>query len=157
MATKDTAIFGIVERIGEHYKKNIDNRFVRDSLTRLTLERGDRDHINTITELPDYIRIQGFDYYDLYEKILALARLVRQIHREVLPNISRASRKIGGSQEEVLRSMAFSTYGVNVAVLADLIAELYVKTVEIDKRDNSADPVHYHIPELKNLSQMLAN
>ena len=147
----------IVERIGEHYRNNIDNRFVRDSLVRLTLDRGDRDQINTLTELPEYIRLQGFEYYDLFEKILALARFVKQVQSEVLPTISSSSRKISGSQEEILRGMALSTYGSNVSILADLINELYIKSVEFDKRDNPGDPVYKHIPELQNIGDLLIN
>ena len=155
MPIKESDIFAIIERIGEHYRKNIDNRFVRNSLVRLPLEPGDRDHINTITELPEYIRLQGFEYYDLYEKILALARFVKQVQSDVLPSIASTSRKMSGSQEEILKGMALSTYGSNVSILADLINELYIKTVDFDKRDNAADPVYTHIPELQNLGNLL--
>lgn len=157
MPIKETDIFSIIERIGTHYRNNIDNRFVRDSLVRLPLERGDWDHINTVTELPEYLRHQGFEYYDLYEKILALARFVKQVQREVLPTISSSSRSVSGSQEEILRSMALSTYGSNINILADMINELYIKTVEFDKRDNAADPAYKHITELQNIGNLLIN
>lgn len=157
MPVKETALFTLVEKIGDHYRKNIDNRFVRDSLTRLMLDRTDRDHIGTITELPEYIRLQGLEYYDLYEKILALARFVKQVQSEVLPTISSSSRKISGTQEEILRGMALSTYSSNVGILADLINELYIKTVEFDKRDSPRDPVYKHIPELQNIGNLLIN
>jgi hypothetical protein len=156
MPVKDPALISIVHKIGEHYRNNIDSRFVRDSITRLRLDRGDWDHINVITELPEYIRLQGFEYYDLYEKILAIARLVKQIQTEILPNLS-FSRTSRGNQEEILRSMALSNYGSNVSILADLINELYIKTVDLDKQDNGLDPVHTHIPELQNLGNMLIN
>ena len=155
MPLKESDIIAIIEKIGEHYRKNIDNRFVRDSLVRLSLERGDRDHINTIAELPEYIRLQGFEYFDLYEKILAFARFVKQVQSEVLPAISSSSRTISGSQEEILKGMALSTYGSNVSILADMINELYVKTVEFDKRDNGEDPVYKHIGELQNIGNLL--
>lgn len=157
MPVKESMLFSIIEKIGDHYRKNIDNRFVRDSLARLMLERGDRDHINTITELPEYIRLQGFEYYDLYEKILALARFVKRVQQEVIPSVSGAARKKGGTQEETLRSMAFSTYASNMNILADLVNELYIKTIEFDKRDNSKNPVYKHIPELMNLGNLLVN
>lgn len=157
MPAKEPAIFTVVEKIGEHYRKNIDNRFVRDSLARLMLDRTDRDHINTITELPEYIRFQGFEFYDLYEKILALARFVKQVNVEVLPAIASSSRRGSGTQEEILKGMALRTYGSNVSILADLINELYIKTVELDKKDHPGDPVYKHIPELQNIGNLLIN
>ena len=108
-------------------------------------------------DLPEYTRIQGFEYYDLYEKILALARFVRRVRRDVVPAVSSTSKKTGGTQEEILKSMALSTYGANVNILVEMIEELYVKTVDFDKRDNGARPVYKQIPELKDIGTLLVN
>lgn len=158
MPVKDPELMAIVERLGDHYRRNIDNRFVRDALMRLMLERGDREHINVITELPEYLKLQGFDYMDLYDKIVALAKFFRQAQKEVLPSINAtSSRAMSGSQEQILRSMALSNYGANLNILGDMINELYVKTVECDKRDNARDPVYAHVPELKNVGSLLVD
>ncbi len=157
MPTKDSDLIAIVERISDHYKKNIDNRYVRDSLMRMNLERGDWDHINVITELPEYVRLQGFEYIDLYDKIMALARFVRQAQKEVLPSLPTTSLRGGGSQDDILRSMALGNYGSNMNIFTDMVNELYIKTVELDKRDNERDPVYTHIPELRNIGSMLVD
>ncbi|MBT3272470.1 MAG: hypothetical protein HN368_04905 [Spirochaetales bacterium] len=155
MPTKNTDLFAVLERISEHYKKNIDNRFVRDTLMRMSLERGDWDHINVIAELPEYVRLQGFEYMDLYDKILALARFVRRAQEEVLPTISSGSLRGGVSQDEILKNMALSTYGSNLNIFADMINELYIKTVECDKNDNQHNPVYTHVAELKTIGSLL--
>ena len=156
MLTKEPELIAIIERIGDHYRKNIDNRYVRDALMRMTLERGDWDHINVITDIPEYVRVQGIDYVELYEKILALARFVRQAQKEVLPSISSTQPRVAsGSQDQILRSMALSTFGANLNTFADMINELHAKTVDLDKRDSPNDPVYNHISELRNIGSPL--
>ena len=155
MATKDADLFNLIERVGEHYRKNIDNRYVREALMRMSLERGDWEHINVIAELPEYVRLQGFDFMDLYDKILALARYVKQAQKEVLPSLSSSSTRGGSSQDEILKSMAHSNFGSNLNIFTDLINELYIKTVEVDKIENSQDPVYTHVSELTDIGNLL--
>lgn len=157
MPIKEASLFKVVEKIGNHYRTNIDNRFMRNTLARLELQRGDRDHIDVIANLPDYVRMQGFEFYDLYEKILALARFTGQVQREVLPMLPKASSRSGGTQEEILRNMALSTYAANVNILVDMVQELYITTVDLDKRENGANPVYRQIPELQNIGNLLVN
>jgi len=53
--------------------------------------------------------------------------------------------------------MAFSNYGGNVSILADMVYELYLKTVELDKQENRRGPVYLHIAELKTLGNLLVD
>ena len=159
MPTKDAELEKLIDRIGEHYRGNIYSPFLRDSLRRLQLSSGDWDKINCLVEVPEYIRLQGYPLLELYEQILAMARFVKKARIEVLPGVAAA---VGGSQrndpQSVLRNMAMKNLGSNLRVLADLLNEVYVSAVEIDRQANPKGRKDYErLPELGEMGNLLVD
>jgi hypothetical protein len=160
MSVQDADLLGIIEKLGEHYTNNINNRFLRKVLYALPLERMTRECIDDITELSSYRRLQGFSFEELYERIIALAQFVSLVRRDVVPNI----RVLAGggdargqsSSDSILKSMAVSNFGTNLGILSDMVNEFYMKTVILDKKEHpNRKAVHEKFPELKNLGDLL--
>jgi hypothetical protein len=165
MAVKDPDVFKIVEKIGDHYHTNVNNRFVRKAIMVLELPQSEWDRLDNLTTKSDYYKAQGFQFDELYEMVLAAAHFVYQARQKIVPNIrsmlaqaSHASAKGAGSaeQDRVLRDMAARNFPVNLEILSDLVNELYVKTTNLDKQAHDRKPpVFEKIPELKELGRYL--
>ena len=155
---RDAQIVRTIERIGEHYRKNISNRFIRPALLQLPLEKQSWDQIEILTEKIEQNRYQGFLLDELYPQIIATARFVSIARRDLVPTLRIRLTNIGSStgSEKVLRDMAINNFGSNLQVLADLLNELYVYLVEIDKiQAKGRRPLYLSIPELKDIGRLL--
>ena len=155
---RDAQIVRTIERIGEHYRKNISNRFIRPALLQLPLEKQSWDQIEILTEKIEQYRYQGFLLDELYRQIIATARFVSITRRDLVPTLRIRLTNIGSStgSEKVLRDMAINNFGSNLQVLADLLNELYVYLVEIDKiQAKGRRPLYLSIPELKDIGRLL--
>ncbi len=114
MPIKDPEIFKIVEKIGDHYQNNVNNRFIRQALLILEISQAEWDRLDGLTNKSDYYKAQGFLFDELYEMILAAAHFIYQARQKIMPNIktmvSRGSsdgfgKKSGNpEQDKVLRS-----------------------------------------------------
>ena len=157
MLVKDAHVIRLVERIGEHYRTNISNRFIRPTLLQLPLEKQSWDLIETLTEKIEQYRYQGFHLDELYRQIIAAARFVSVIRRDLAPTLrSRLSTSGGNGPDRVLREMAVNNFGSNLQVFADLVNELYVSLVELDKSSaKGRRPQYASIPELGDVGRML--
>lgn len=156
MPIKDSDVVKIIEKISEHYKNNISNRFIRKAFTVMNLSQSMWTQLERLTEKSDFYAVQGYEYEDLYEQILAAANFIHQAKIDVLPNL----RSLAGSslkdtpRDKVLREMAVKNFNSNLPIFADMINELYIKVTEIDKAQNKKC-IFEKIPELKTLGQLL--
>ena len=151
----DAHIIRLVERIGEHYQKNISTRFVRPALLNLSLEKQSWDLIEALTEKEDQYRYQGFHIDELYRQIAAAARFVSLARRDLAPAIRNRVPDESGP-DRVFRDMAVSNFGSNLQVFADLVNELYNSLIEIDKDSaKTRRPIYMSMPELKDVKSML--
>ena len=156
MQVRDANIMRLIERIGEHFRTNISNRFIRPILLQLPLEKEIWDLLETLTEKLEQYRYQGYHLDELYRQVAAAARFVGVIRRELVPSIR--TRFGGGSDgpDRVLRDMAIHNFAANLQVFADMLNELYVKLVELDKIDAKGKrPVYLTIPELSDIGNLL--
>ena len=166
MSTRDERIFKIVEKIRTHYHNNINNRFVRKALLMMKVPRGTWDALSRLTEKTDFYKIQGYPFNELYEQIHAAATFVHHAKIDVVPRLR--SLVAGGidtifsrpksdqKNEEVLLQMAVDNFPANLGVLSNLINELYLQAVEVDKEDHPNErPVYERMPELKELGKLL--
>lgn len=160
MLLKNPEIFASVEKIAEHYRANIANRFTRRALTTLTLDSSTWTLIETFTERIEDYRYQGYHADDLYTQILALARFIFQARKQIVPNL----RLLAGTgapdrvsdADRVLRDMAVNNFASNLKILADSLNELYVRIATLDKELSGAKPTVYsRIPELKEIGRYL--
>jgi hypothetical protein len=157
MQVRDAQVIRLIERIGEHYRTNISNRYIRPALLQLPLEKQSWDLIEILTEKIEQYRYQGFHLDELYRQIAAAARFVALTRRELVPGLrNRLSGGGGAGSDKVLRDMAVNNFGSNLQLFADLVNELYISLVELDKIDaKGRRPLYMQIPELQDIGRML--
>jgi hypothetical protein len=158
VAVKDPDIFRIVEKIGDHFQNNVSNRFIRKALVVIELPQAEWDRLENLTSKSAYYKQQGFQFDELYEMVIAAAHFIHQARTKMLPNLKTILAQGSTEQEKILREMAAQNFPVNLAVLSDLINELYMKTTSLDKSVHVKNrPVYERIPELKDLGRYLVN
>jgi len=153
---RDAHIVRLVERIGEHYRTNISNRFVRPTLLQLPLEKQTWDLIESLTEKIEQYRYQGFHLDELYRQIMAAARFVAVTRRDLIPSLRVRFGGGGDGPDKVLRDMAINNFASNLKLFADMINELYVNLVEIDKSNvKGRRPLYKTIHDLEDVGRLL--
>jgi hypothetical protein len=159
---KDADLMKTIERIGDHYQHNINSRYIRQALVQLMVPQAHWERIERLTTKSGYSEANGYQFEELYEMILSAANLISQARKHILPNTRAITGKAAGKGvpgdrgEGVLREMAFRNLPANLGIFADQINELYVKTVEIDKRDHANKKcVFERMPELRDLGKLL--
>jgi hypothetical protein len=156
MQIREPEIIRLIERIGEHFKTNISNRFIRPALLQIPLDKQSWDLIEVLTEKIEQFRYQGFHLDELYRQIAASARFVFLCRREIVPTLR--NRLSGGSSgnERILRDMAVNNFSSNLQLFADLLNELYVKLVDLDKKNSKGRiPLYMQMIELKDIGRQL--
>lgn len=135
MIVKDAAIMETVMKVSDHYRNNIASRFIRPFLGPVLADTELSNRIAEMTERPDSYSLQGYHLDELYGQILAMARFVYQVRTEILPNIRIISNTSSASTpaDKVFRDMAVNNFGANLQMLADLVNELYMQTVNFDR------------------------
>jgi len=153
---RDAQVVRLIEQISAHYRTNISNRFIRPALLQLPIDKTTWDQIDVLTEKLEQFRYQGFHLDELYRQISAAARFVAVARREFVPSLR---NRLGSSQtgvDRVLREMAVNNFGSNLQLFADLLNELFVKLVEMDKLDSKGrKPLYMQIPELSDIGRQL--
>jgi len=154
---KDAQVIRMVEQLGEHYRTNISNRFLRPLLLQLQLDKNTWDQIELLTEKLELFRYQGFHYDELYRQIFACARFVEAARNGIIPNLRSKLGSLPTDHDKILREMAASNFGSNLQVFADNLNELYVLLVSMDKTavTKSRPAIYTTIPELENVGKLL--
>lgn len=164
MAIKDNDTLSLIDRIGDHFRSNLNNRYVRQAYSTMPLDQGTWSLIEAVTEKSEHYSGQGYSYHELYDRILALARFVYHARREVQPHLrSILSRNSGGygsvaasPNDRVLREISVNNFPSNLNVLADLVDKLYQHVALLDKQEHkNQPPVHRSIRELAELGRYL--
>ena len=158
MTIKDPDVFRIVEKIGDHFLNNVSNRFIRKALVVLELQQAEWDRLENLTNKSEYYLQQGFQFDELYEMVLAAAHFIHEARGKLMPNIKGMLALGSTDQERVLRDMAAQNFPVNLAILSDLINELYLKVTALDRAAHEKKrPVYERITALKDLGRLLVN
>ena len=154
---KDAHVIRLIEQIGEHYRTNISNRFLRPLLLQLQLDKEAWDQIELLTEKLEIFRYQGFHFDELYRQIYACSRFVEAARNGVAPNLRNRMGAAPNEADKILRDMAASNFGSNLQVFADLLNELYVFLVTLDRGSivKNQPAVYTTIPELSNVGRLL--
>ena len=151
----------LIDQIGQHYRANIGNRYVRSALRTLPLEHKEWDLIESVTEKASYYQHQGYHLDELYDRILVLGRFVFHARRELQPKLRMLLTGSGSGpaptgNDRVLRDMAVNNFASNLSILADMVNQLYSCAVAIDDQiTRPRAPVHTTVPELKELGGYL--
>jgi hypothetical protein len=149
----------LIERVGEHYKTNISNRYIRPALLQLQLDKTTWDNIEDLTEKFEHYRYEGFHLDELYRQIVSTARFIAATRREVAPSL-RYRLSDGGSSgpDRVLRDMAVNTFSANLELFAKLLCELYNRVKNLDAvHSNDKRPLYQQMPEFDNLDDLILN
>jgi len=166
MSIRDEQLFKIIEKLRNHYHNNLTNRFIRKALLLMKVPTGTWDSLGRLTEKSDYYKIQGYQYKELYEQIYAAATFVHHAKIEVMPRLKSllsegtstvfSREKSDAGKDKVLLEMAIANFPANLGVFSDLVNELYVRAVELDRAEHpKGKPVYEHMPELKELGRLL--
>ena len=156
MVVKDAAIIKLVQHIGEHYRTNISNPYIRPALHNASLEKQTWDLVETLTEQSEQYQDQGFHLDELYQQIIAAAQFVAVVRRDLVPVLRNRVPNVTDSSGKVFRQMAVNNFNSNIKVFADLINELYVSLVEMDKANvKGRRPLYPTIPGLEDVSRLL--
>ncbi len=163
MPFHDSQVFELIDRISDHYTQNINNRFLRTSFIKLIISREDWERIDELIGQSQYEKTQGYRFWELYQRILALAAFTYKARNELAPNIrSLLGSGTGfpgrstGNNDDIFREMAISNFGANLDVLSDMLHELYIRTIAVDKDSHKLkSPVYTRMPELKNMGNFL--
>ena len=146
---RDSEITAIIERIGEHFRANISNRFIRPSLLQLPLEKQNWDSLEKLTEKVEHYQYQGYHLDELYNQVLAAARFVSVVRRDLISSMRARIGSSSDGQDRVLRDMAMLNLDSNLRVFADMVYDLYGKLVELDKKmAKKRQPLYQSIPEI---------
>ena len=154
---KDSQVILQIERLGEHYRTNISNRFLRPLLLQLQLDKDTWDQIELLTEKAEMFRYQGYHFDELYRQIYACARLVEAARTNIIPSLRYKLGTLPTGPDKILREMAASNFGSNLQVFADMLNELFILLVSMDKNavQKKQPPVYTTIPELGNVGRLL--
>ncbi|MEJ5188497.1 hypothetical protein [Treponema sp. J25] len=159
MQIREPDIIRLIERIGDHYRTNIANRFIRPALLYLPLDNQSWDLIETFTEKIEQYRYQGFHLDELYRQIIACARFVALARKELSGSIRNRIGTVKTSDaDRVFREMAMNAFPSNLRIFSDMVNELYVKLVSLDKEYAQAKgiaPLYLQIPELAEVGRQL--
>jgi hypothetical protein len=148
----------LVERLSDHYRINITNRFIRPALLHLPLDQGTWDLIEILTEKYEQFRYQGFPLDELYRQIAALARFVSACRRDVVPGLRyRLSGGPSSGPDKVLRDMAVNTFSANLQLFAEQLSELYNRVMDFDMMIATKDrrPLCQEVPEFSDLNESI--
>jgi len=146
----------MIEQVGEHYRANISNGFLRPLLLQLQIDKSTWDQIELLTEKIELFRYQGFHLDELYRQISACARFVETARNNLIPNLKSRIGAIPNSPDKILREMAASNFASNLQVFAELLNEIYENLVEIDKKSSSKrPPVYTQIQELHGIQRLI--
>ena len=153
---KDAQILRLVERIIDHYRTNISNRFIRPALLQLSLDKSTWDQIELLTEKVELFRYQGFHLDELYRQVGACARFVEIARNHLIPSLRNKISSVPSGPDKILREMAASNFDSNLQVFADLLNELYLSLVELDKQSAGKNkPIYTNIQELQSIGRLL--
>ena len=92
MVVKDPDIYKIIDKIKEHYNNNIYNRYIRKALLTMKIPQNVWDLLDSFSEKADYYKIQGYQFDELYDRIIAAATFIFHARKEVVPNLSILAR-----------------------------------------------------------------
>lgn len=156
MIVKEPAITAQILKIADQYNNNISTRFLRPLFTGILSEGDLSREVSALTEQTDAIVSQGIHLDELYQHILGMARFIYLVRTNVIPNARNFSGSSPNDSNKIYRDMAVNNFGANLGVLADLVNELYLLTVEYDRRKSPKGQLVFQaVPGLSEIGRYL--
>jgi hypothetical protein len=159
MLTRNSDLLKKVEALGKFYLSNIANPYLRPEFALLTLSKKDWAEIENLTERFEMFRFQGYFFDDLYLKLLALARFLKQARVQLLPVIRghiAAKSSNRPPQEKLKADLSAMNFESNLSQLSERVKEIYTMTTSEDKDLSKGNrPIYQTMPELKDFADLL--
>lgn len=155
--TNDGQMLNMLEKVKESLNTLLSIRFVRNAYEHIDLAYATRSLTDSLLRQDNLLRTNGYMYSELYDLILALAKVVHKFRTEIVPNAKNLlSSDPRNAAEKLKEQMAAENLASNVDVFCDNIHALYIHTVTLDKESHIRKaPVYERIPELKELGSFL--
>jgi len=151
---KDPEVSRLIRQIGEHYRANISNRFLRPIIKQFKIDETTWRLIEILTEKIEFYQYEGFYLDELYRQIAACARLVDEGNKSSIRG--KISALSAGRTDRLLHEIAASTFRFNLQIFADLLTKLYVLLTDLDRQiAGNRRPVFSKIGELYNVGHLL--
>jgi hypothetical protein len=145
-----------IERIGEHFRTNISNRFIRPTLLQLSLDKETWDRLENLTEKVEQYQYQGYHLDELYNQVLAASRFVSSARRDLVPTLRNRMSGAAEGPDRILRDMAVHNFASNLQLFANMVNRLYLDLKDLDRNDaKGKKPFYMSIPELESVERML--
>lgn len=159
MQVRSPELFTRLEKLAAHYNANVASQYIKGEFPNLTLSRRDWDEIELLTARLELFRHQGFHLDELYLKLLALARFIKQCRTVWGPGLKGiiarryASRPSG---EKLMAEMVAANFPANLKVLAELTLELFYMVRKEDADQNQGRHAALgSVPEAKEIETLL--
>ena len=144
MSVKDPELFKLVDKIANQVDIMLNNGFIRKALTRIELPHEFQTGMDILVSRSGSYTLNGYLFDELYRGIIGIAMWTYRSRTDVLPDLKYRLSHENLAQVDVLREqMAINNLSSNLAILADQINDLYVKTVELDKASHIRKPPVY--------------
>jgi hypothetical protein len=153
VAIKDNDVFQLIDKIADHYVQNVSNQHVRKAFSNLPISNTTWELIEDLTGKKSYRRAQGYSYQELYERIHAAASFVATLRTHLVPNLRDLVSRAPAGQEVVVK-MVVANFPTNLSILADMLNDLYLRTIALD-RDENSPPYYESRPEMSQIGQLL--
>jgi hypothetical protein len=122
----------------------------------MQIDKGTWDLIELLTEKTELSISNGVHLDDLYKQIAACARFVELARNHLIPSLRSKISAIPGGHDKTLRDMAASNFVSNLKVFADLLNELYMNLIELDKAHCGKNkPLYTQMTELHSVGRFL--
>jgi hypothetical protein len=159
MKFKDESVKGIIANLVHQYNLFVSNQFINYYLMDAKISKSDWVEVEDLINSNKYYEAEGYDLEKFYEEILAFARFLTKIRKEVLPRIKAETeirlRKLT-PDNQILYKMTMNNAPGNVNVFFDLISSLYVTLKRIDREKNGEEKALYSKMEyVKEIEKLL--
>jgi len=159
MQVRSPELFQKLEKMAAHYKNNVASTYMKAELAGLTLSRRDWDEVELITARQEVFRHQGYHLDELYLKLLSLSRFIHQARTHLAPGLKTkvanhlASRP---AQERLMADMAVANFLPNLAVLSEMVLDLYQLATREDASQNQGKTKFLaSVPEAREIEALL--
>jgi hypothetical protein len=159
MQIRSAELFQRLEKMAQHYQNNVASNYLKAELANLPLTRRDWDEVEMITARLEIYRSQGFHLDELYLKLLSMAKLVHQARIQMAPGLkAKVCSRLGAQagSNKLMAEMASANFLPNLAVLGDMVLDLYAFVQEEDTSQNQGKTrALASVPEAKEIASLL--
>jgi len=158
MIVKDEKIQGIINRMNEHYRLLLGNKFIQGYLNELSLARSDVADIEDLVNANRYYETQGYDLERMYDQIYSYVHVLKRYREEALPKMKNESqiRLSRLSENDRIRfKMTVDSVDDNLRIARNDLRELYDNVKRVDLATNGQESMvifkRGHFKELESL------